>query len=281
MSESQGRESRDFSRYDSMETAELEEILRLDTDAPEGVEPDVELMLYVLEVLDKRGRITEVTGNKAQEAYESFKQDYFPEDIHMEEDPKPVVRRPLRLVRRLTTAAAAVLVFVMLGTVTANAFGINIWRAVAVWAQETFHFASGEEAKVDDPNTDRDLKYSSLEDALYRVENVTGVVPTWIPEGYELTDITIDETPLQKIYIALYENGEKTLRITVQSYLSGYPEQIEQSEGFTDASEVAGIEYHFFSDYDKNRVAWINGTYECYISGNIAIDLLKDMIDSI
>lgn len=278
MSENQGRESRDFSRYDSMETEELEEILRLDTDAPEGVEPDVELILYVLEVLDKRGRVKEVTGDRAQEAYESFKQDYFPEDIHIEKEP---VRRPLRWVRRLTTAAAAVLVFVMLGTVTANAFGFNIWRAIAVWAQETFHFQTGEEARIDDPNPERKLQYSSLEDALYRVENVTGIVPTWIPEGYELTDITIDETPMQKVYIAIYEHGENTLRITVQSYVNGNPEQIERSEGFAEVSEVDGIEYCFFSDYDKNRVAWINGTYECYISGNIAIDLLKDMIDSV
>lgn len=281
MSENQNRGARDFSQYDTMETEELEELLRFDTDAPEGAEPDVELMLYVLGVLDKRGRIKEVTGDRAQEAYESFKRDYFPEDVHIEEEPKVVERRPLRWVRRLTTAAAAVLVFVMLGTVTASAFGFNFWRAVAVWAQETFHFQIGEEVRVDDPNPDIDLPYESLEDAIYTLEMATGIVPTWIPEGYVLTDITIDETPMQKVYIGFYKDGSLEMKITVRSYLNGRPEQIEQGEGNGETCVIDNVEYHFFTDYDQNRVAWINDAYECYISGHVSVEELEKMVNSI
>ena len=275
MSENQGR---DFSRYDAMETAELEELLRLDTDAPEGVEPDVELVLYVLEVLEKRNRIKEVTGNKAQEAFESFKQDYFPEDILIEEEP---VRKPLHLVRRLTTAAAAVLVFVMLGTVTANAFGFNIWRAVAVWAQETFHFELGGVADTEDPEPTRNLLYSSLEDAIYKLEKTSGIVPTWIPEEFELVELITDENPVQKNYIAVYKNGDKHLKITIRSHQTVYPEQIEQGEGNEKTSLVDGVEYHYFANYDQNQVAWINGSYECYISGDVTIEQLEKMVNSI
>lgn len=278
MSDNQGRESRDFSRYDSMETAELEELLRLDADAPEGTEPDVELMLYVLEVLNKRNRIKEVVGDSTQETFESFMQDYFPEDIPIV---KPSARKPLRWVRRLATAAAAVLVFVMLGAVTADAFGFNIWRAVAVWAQETFHFEMGNDARIDDPNPDNDLPYESLEDAIYTLEMATGIVPTWIPEEFKLTDIRVDETPMQKVYIGFYKNENMEMKITVRSYLSGRPEQIEQGDGYTDKKIVNEIEYHYFSNMDQNRVAWINGSYECYISGDVTVEQLEKMVDSI
>lgn len=278
MSDNQGRESRDFSRYDSMETEELEELLRLDTDAPEGAEPDVELMLYVLEVLSKRNRIKEVVGDSTQEAYESFMQDYFPEDVHIE---KPSTRKPLRWVRRLTAAAAAVLVFVMLGTVTANAFGFHIWRAVAVWAQETFHFQMGDEARVDDPKPDIELPYESLEDAIYTLEMATGIVPTRIPEGYVLTDIIVLENPMQKTYSAFYEDGERYLKISVKSYLIDNPEQIEQSEGDSQVEVIDGVEYYYFSDYNQNRVVWINGSYECYISGDVTVEQLEEMVNSI
>lgn len=281
MSENQNRGGRDFSQYDTMTTQELEELLRFDIDAPEGEEPDVELILYVLEVLNKRGRIKEVVGDRAQEAYESFKQDYFPEDVHIEEEPKRVVRRPLRLVRRLTTAAAAVLVFVLLGSVTASAFGFNIWRAVAVWAQETFHFESGEQVEIDNPNPDIDLPYESLEDAIYTLEMATGIVPTWIPKGYDLIDLRITENPLQKVYFAVYQDGEKYLKITVRSYLSGSPEQIEQGEGNADTEIIDGEKYYYFSNNDQNQVAWINGSYECYISGDVTIDQLEKMVNSI
>lgn len=278
MSDNQGRESRDFSRYDSMKTEELEELLRLDTDAPEGAEPDVELMLYVLEVLSKRNRIKEVVGDSTQEAYESFMQDYFPEDVHIE---KPSTRKPLRWVRRLTAAAAAVLVFVMLGTVTANAFGFNIWRAVAVWARETFHFEMGAKVDTENPEPTRNLMYSSLEEAIYKLEKTSGVVPTWIPKGFELTDIRVDETPMQKVYIGFYEHDDLRLRITVRSYINGKPEQIEQGEGDSKVEVINGVEYFYFTNYDQNRVAWINGSYECYISGDVTVEQLEEMVNSI
>lgn len=278
MSDNQGRESRDFSRYDSMKTEELEELLRLDTDAPEGAEPDVELMLYVLEVLNKRNRIKEVVGDSTQEAYESFMQDYFPEDIQIE---KPSARKPLRWVRRLTAAAAAVLVFVMLGTVTANAFGVNIWRAVAVWAQETLHFQMGDEVDTEDPEPTSNLEYKSLEEMIYKIEKVSGLVPTWIPDGFVLSELITDETPIQKNYIAVYENGDKYLKITIRSHQGAYPEQIEQGEGDSKVEVIDGVEYFYFTNYDQNRVAWINCSYECYISGDVTVEQLEEMVNSI
>ena len=278
MSDNQGRESRDFSRYDSMETAELEELLRFDADAQKGTEPDAELMLYVLEVLNKRNRINEVIGDSTQETFESFMQDYFPEDVHIE---RPSARKSLRWVRRLTTAAAAVLVFVMLGTVTANAFGFNIWRAVAVWAQETFHFEMGAKVDTEDPEPTSNLEYKTMEEMIYKLEKVSGIVPTWIPEGFVLSELITDENPVQKNYIAVYKNGDKNLKITIRSHQEAYPEQIEQGEGDSKVEIINGIEYHYFPNLDQNQIAWINGSYECYISGDVTVEQLEKMVNSI
>ena len=40
--------NRDFSQYEAMTTKELEEILRLDAEAPEGAQSDTELILFIL-----------------------------------------------------------------------------------------------------------------------------------------------------------------------------------------------------------------------------------------
>ena len=65
MSENRNRGIRDFSNYDSMETEELEEILRSDADAPESKESDTELLLYIMEVLAKRRKRSGIkAGNK-------------------------------------------------------------------------------------------------------------------------------------------------------------------------------------------------------------------------
>ena len=54
MSEEQCRGARDFTRYDSMTTEELEKILRLDAEAPMEQESDTELILYIMEQLQQK-----------------------------------------------------------------------------------------------------------------------------------------------------------------------------------------------------------------------------------
>lgn len=283
MSENRDRGIRDFSQYDTMTTEELEEILRFDTDAPEGEDTDVDVILYVLEVLaDRRRNNNEITGNTALEAFESFKQNYLPEGIFIDsapEEKKPVIR-PVRWLRGLT-AAAAVLAFVFLGSVTANAFGFNIWKAVAVWAQETFRLEGEVKAESELPEVDISRGYNSLEEAIYDAERVHNIVPSWIPDGYELLDIIIDETPLQKCYIAVYQAGDAKLKISVRSYQGGYPEQIEQDNENEETYVSANVVYHLFSDIGSMQAVWINDTYECYISGNLTVEQIEMMIDSI
>ena len=63
MSENQNRN--DYSQYDSMTTEELEEILRLDAEAPQGQAADGELIFYVMEVLAKREKENS-TGKKGR-----------------------------------------------------------------------------------------------------------------------------------------------------------------------------------------------------------------------
>lgn len=283
MSEDRNRSGRDFSRYDGMETEELEQLLRSDADAPEGTEPDVELLLYVMEVLaDRRRNNNSFTGKTAREAFESFKQNYLPEEVTFYSAPeeKKSDRKPLYWLRSLA-AVAAVLVFVVLGSVTANAFGFDLWRAVAVWAQETFRLESGVKAESELPEVDRNREYRSLEEALYDMEDAQGIVPTWIPEGYELTEIIIDETPLQKCYVAVYQYDNMKMKISVRSYQNGYPEQIEQNDG-TEETYISGENiYYFFEDIDSLQTVWINGSYECYISGELTVEQMQIMIDSI
>ena len=90
--------NRDFSQYEAMTTKELEEILRLDAEAPEGAQSDTELILFILEVLaSRRNNTNNITGNKAQKAWESFQENYMPEETETRAERK----KPVKWVRRL------------------------------------------------------------------------------------------------------------------------------------------------------------------------------------
>lgn len=269
---------RDFSKYDEMTTEELEEILRLDAENTEDQESDTETLLYVMEVLTKRRMNNGHTGNTAQEAYESFKQHYMPEIDNKDFIPKPKNNPHKAIFRwvRAFAAVAAVFIVVIFGSVTAKAFGFDVWKAVIQWTQETFHFSTS-----GNPNSDNNLPYASLQEALETGKITTSLAPTWFPDGYELVDITIMQNPAQKIYRAKYINKEQTLKITVQQYLTTNPIYVEQSDGLVEEYVVSGIAYYIFANHDNVKAVWIVDSYECYISGDVTIDELKQMIDSI
>ena len=271
MSENQNRGNIDFAKYDSMATQELEEILRLDAEMPEGQESDIDKILYIMEVLAERNRNNSHAGKTALEAYESFKQNYMPEtDNHV--IPINAKRKVPRWVRSLA-ATAAVLAILLTGAVTAKAFGLDIWKAVVQWSQETFHFG--------DESADNDPAYTSLQDALEKGNVPTWLVPTYIPEGFDLAEIDAQTTPKKNIYTARYTHEEKIIVIAMRDYLGGTPAYVEQSEGLAEEYEACGITFYLLSNEGQNRAVWLYESYECTISGDVTIEELKEMIESI
>lgn len=278
MSGNQDRGTWDFSKYDAMETEELEEILRLDSEAPEGQESDTEVLLYVMEVLANR-RNANNTGKTAQQAWESFQQQYLPDTEEGLEYTSETKKRSW--LPRMIAAAAVVALLVGI-PLTASAFGWGeFWNAVAKWAKETFSFISGEDIQVSEPETDDTLQYTSLQQLLSEARDEVALVPTWIPERFELEDIWVDEDPVRKAYVAFYKNGECSLKILVQSYLTIDSENMEVGEDPLEIYEVSGVQYYIFANNKQLRAVWQKDSYECYISGDLTIEEIKMMIDSI
>lgn len=282
MSENQNRN--DYSQYDAMTTEQLEELLRLDAQAPEGQATDGELLLYILEVLANRKQNSSNPGKTAQQAWESFQKNYLPTE---EENKIPVTNtehsaKQSRQWLRRVLAAAAVLVILIGVPLTAHALNWeDIWSAVAKWAKETFSFVSSEDVQLTEPDSENILQYESLQQALEATNRDPKLVPTWLPDGYKLKEIALDETPMQKNYVAYYHNGELPLRICVQSFIMGDPEKVEINEDLIELIEHAGVEYYVFSNVEQKQVIWIKDSYQCMISGDLTMDEIKTMINSI
>lgn len=280
MSENTNRRHQDFAKFDAMSTEELEEILRLDLDAPPEQESDTEVLLTIMEVLAQRKK----PEKTAFEALESFRQNYMPE----EDRTAPVLnckrkinsRTPARWLRTLA-ATAAVIAVILLTSVTAKAFGWDIWDAVVKWTENTFHISIGTPSDANNQGEGDNFTYTSLDDALNQNKVDVALSPTWIPDGYALSSITVERTPLQKVYTAIYHNDDVSLRITVREYMASDPEYIEQTEGLIETYEASGITYYLFENNSRTQAVWINGSFECVISGHLTIAELKDMIDSI
>ena len=280
MSENLNRSTEGFSKYDSMSIGELEEILRADAMGPERDDSDVDEILYVMEVLAKKRRQNGIAGKTALEAYQEFQQHYLPA-LEEEEDIEAVPPHKAKVIPfRRIAAVAASLVLVFTLTTSANAFSFrDIWNTVVHWAEETFCFST--DVEVSEPTPNENIQYNSLHDILLANNRSITCVPQWIPETYVFEEAFVSESPVQETYVAVYLSGEKMLKITVQSFLDGAPEQIEESSNLLELYTVSGIDYYIFENHDQLQAVWIIDTFECYISGELSIDEIKLMIDSI
>lgn len=269
--------NRDFSKYEAMETEELEEILRLDAEAPEGTQTDTALLLYILEVLASRNNTENITENKAQKAWESFERNYMPEECQ-----NPVARKKrVPWLRRLAATAAAVALLIVIPFSTKALTLEEIMEIFGRWAKETFSFVSSENTEVSEPVSDDGRNFSSLQEMLREDNRDASIIPTWIPSGFSLEKVEKDVTPIQETYSARYVKGDLFFRIRVQNYLDDDFQKIETSQEYSEIYSVGNQDYYIFHNNKQNQAVWVRGTYECIISGNLSIDEMKLMIDSI
>ena len=286
MPETPGINQQDFSAFDSMTDAELEEILRLDAQNIEGNESDTDQLLYIMEVLARRRKDSKDPHKTPEEALQSFKDHYLPDLNTEERSIEPVgnsksAHRIPQWLRRLS-ATAAVLVLLVLGvTTTANAFGYNLFEIVVHWTHETFSLGTNDGDYTEESVVSNKWEYQSLQEALEADKITEPLVPTWLPDGYELETIEIVESPVQRKYLAVYRCNGQALKIQIKAYLTDDPQQIEQSGKLIETIDHYGISFYLFENVDQLRAVWLNGRYECYISGQLSVDEMKAIIDSI
>jgi hypothetical protein len=263
--------NRDFSKYETMETEELEEILRLDAETPAGVETDTELIFFILEVLAKRKNTTSLTGNTAQKAWESFEQNYMPE----EPKKRVATHKAAPWLRRLTAAAAVVALLIVIPISTKALTLEEVWNIFARWAKETFSFVSGDNTDVSEPVSSDNLEYGSIQDLLKKSNRAHSIVPTWIPDGFILDQVIKDSSPVQEVYLVHYSNGNRELFVRVQNYLGEDFQIVEVEEEYSEIYPVSGVDYYLLENVDQCSAFWVVGSYECIISGDLSIQELK------
>lgn len=271
----------EFSHYDSMTTEELQEILRKHAHDELVTEPDTDELYYIMEVLARRREEEDPQAFRSnEEALADFRQNYMPKA--MQTDRTKVVRFPNRAFR-VAAAVLAIVVILVVGTsVTAEAFHVDIWGKFATWTKEIFHFTDnpqGTTAANPEPEYNAELK--SLQDALVQAGVSEKLVPTWMPEGYTSKDLRIKSSPRVLNVNAIYEKNGSELIIKIRQTIGVQAPQVEKNDDFLELYVVDGVEYYIFSNSETLQAAWSIGEFECIIGGNITLEEMKMMIDSI
>lgn len=272
-------------KYDNMEDEQLRNILRADASKPEGGESDVDEIFYVMELLVRR-RVERGEARDPAEALEAFKKRY-PNDLVADEEDEvcsdkviPYSRGAAGWRRRLVVTAAVVALLAA-GVVSAGAAKFNLWETIAKWTQENFHWGTAKEIDDYTPTVQKPSPCADLLDLLLQNNIPTNLVPTWMPDGFELSDMQTDEHPEQWLICAQFLNGEKYILFQIHDYLHANPGQFEQSGKDVQIYSKDGVHYYIFPNNEATQIVWTVNHYECEIHGIFSVDEAKRMIESI
>ena len=233
----------------------------------------------------KRQEENERNVKDVEAAWKSFKENYYPyisdpEPLYSFDSPedKVVKAKPRRLSRTMKTlsVAAVLAVVIISGSVTASAFGYNLWGAVAEWTRDTFGFTQSSQNNGIYP-------FENLRDALDAYDIDEPIVPQWIPDGYGEDTVQTAETPDSKIIVAVSKYGSKEIKFEVKIFddPSNRHWLYEMFEDDVEKYSSNGIDFYIMKNDDFTRVSWAVGNNECSILCALEPKEIYRMIDSI
>ena len=274
--------TRDFSHFDKLSTEELQEIIRQDSFLDDD-SSDIDAILYITDLLVKRSDSSN-NSKDVEAAWKSFKENYYPyisdpEPLYSFDSPEDEVvkAKPRHLSRAMKTlsVAAVLAVVIISGSLTASAFGYNLWGAVAEWTRDTFGFTQGHNTGID--------PFENLRDALAAYDINDPIVPQWIPDGYGEDTVQAAETPDSKVISASCKSTAGEIKIEVKAFYNQDNEH-RVYEIFEDGVEKYasnGIDFYIMKNDDFTRVSWAVGNNECSILCALEPKEIYRMIDSI
>lgn len=275
--------TRDFSHLDKLNTEELQEILRQDSLLDDD-SSDIDTILYITNLLASRASSSD-DSKDVEAAWKSFKENYYPyisdpEPLYSFDSPEDKVvkaksRRPSRVMKTLSVAAVLAVVIIS-GSVTASAFGYNLWGAVAEWTRDTFGFTQSSQNNGIYP-------FENLRDALAAYDINDPIVPQWIPDGYGEDTVQATETPDSKIIVAVSKQSGKEIKLEVKIFNDPSDRHwvYEMFEDGVEKYASNGIDFYIMKNDDFTRVSWAVGNNECSILCNLEPKEIYRMIDSI
>lgn len=287
-----------------LSTKELEAILRADAESPNAVND--EAISYILEVIEQRehehpsGSFPDVDSSwkEFQTIYnipEGANQSLYP--VEDEDNIRKTVNLPgnpkrRRVFQRPLFIAAIIVLLIAAMTIPVAGYG-NLLEMIGSWTADQFTFiTTGYRKETTSDETDIGKEESpdskigeELRQVLQEYGITESVVPSWLPDGFELADeISVEDYPdfNETEFFAFYSDGENSCTISItrtghQVHGSTY----EKGSGSPEVYTSGDVEYYIFQNSESILAAWYVDNLECSINTTMSESDLKGVIDSI
>lgn len=250
---------------------------------------DTERLDALLDALNEVDPLPEADGFDTGKSLERFHEKYEPVFSALEtksaaaSGSSPTKKHSNRaLFKILPIAAVLILLF---GSMTAQAFGLDIFGAIARWSSEIFHLSSSSipyaTIRTNPLDEGEEAYYDTLEDAVDAFGIAEAIVPKWIPDRFGLVQVTAINKSGGIFICADYASNDGFLQIRYNEADDANFSSLEQENGDVKAYFKGEITHYLMTDMDRQKAFWQNGELECRITGSISELEIMEMIDSI
>ena len=255
----------------------------------DGGEIDVEALDSLLEQMEAVSPLPASLSTDPEESLKQFRRRYASvietanagtvEDISA----VPEKRHSNRLFVRVLPFAAALML--LLSSITAQAFGMNVFSVIARWTAEIFRLDGGSTpyatVSLRPLAVDEEATYQSLEEAMEAFGIRAPLAPKEIPERFELVEVTATCRKAGILIYADYQSEDEEFQIRYNEVEVQEFNTLEKEDSIIFSFLAGGIEHKLISDLGRHKAIWRNGDFECKITGDLSERELKTIIDSI
>ena len=283
--------SQNYGRLKSMSADELLLEFEAKMDEMTDLNYDGELIDAYLAALDEKAPLdSDLDADTSWSEFQMKHADLFGKDVtdangSATESPRRI--RPRGLISKIAVIAAVVTLFSVL---CVQAAGFNLLGVFGKWTEEVFGFLSSDgginKSSASESTDFNSEVYLSMK-AMLETHGITeDLAPTWYPEGFEVEPPDVQSSKMWDV-ISYYFSGENDEHFVVKITHHSDPPEMDGSFYEKDDASVedyvsGGRIFYIFSNLESAAATWSDGeALTISIFGNISVDALKSMIDSI
>lgn len=257
---------------EDLSSEQLRTMLHAETDKDM---PDDDLVLSILHILeDREPEVPDIGSEKEKAAWKLFRK-------RVRARRK---RKPLYYSNLLRIASVVLAICLLFTLVPQQAEADNWWQRLTKWTDDffgffreeddTFHLADYE-FQTDNPGLQQ------VYDAVTEMGITIPAVPMWLPEGYELTECTVEETRIKQYVYARFTSNGKECVLKVNVLKSEDSKVYFKDDMPVDQYEKGGMIHSIVRNMDRWTVSWTKDNIECALTIDCPEDVLHKIIQSI
>jgi len=261
------------------EPVELIDELNAYIEGMDEYEFNEELVEDYLAVLQDKAPVKELEDFDAKKSLMEFKEKYAQlYELAMTDPPRRISKKSIRIVSAIATAACLFFAILFLPT---DAYGNSFMDRIVHWGAEVLSIRSLPPGGNMTLPADSDAEYRSIADALEKNGISSANCPTWIPAGFSLAEIATVENDIIMMFVATYQNGGTEIHLTIHYYVNpSIVVSVEKDPGGC-VYTTNGREYYILENMETPKAVWADEHATYQILGDLPIDDLQIMLDSI